>query len=236
MKKINQLLVAGGMLVASSSAQALLIDFQNLATNSELGESAWTVLNTGTNIDISAGPDQGSFAYLDGFYRTPAGLGVCSTGLVMGASSDVATGSQSNICGQSSDDNVNVTPGNVGEELVFTFNGNNSLNTIWVNNNHDSGSLDGKTINVTVGGVTKELLFDDVSHKTGDDFGYLFTLDDVQLGFGTQFGAGDELVLSFGGSSASQFYVSAIDVPEPAIVALLGLGLAGIGFARRTKK
>jgi len=241
MKKFNKILIAGSLLVTASSAQAGLINFQ-AAADGVLGESAWNSINVtsalgdpGPNfvadIDITAGND---FVYFDSTYGQPGGLGVCSK---IGTTSATNPGNKvadtayfndnRNMCDPSSDDNVSVD-----ESLLFTFNEITDVNEIWFNNNHDGDSLDKNTVVLTVDAIDYEVTFS--GSEDSASLGYLFTFD--SLGLSSIFAAGSTLEIAYGGQNASQFYVSAIDVPEPTIVALLGLGLAGIGFARRMKK
>jgi hypothetical protein len=233
MKKSNQLLISAGLLALANSAQATLINFQGLA-DSTVGESAWTSYSTaafGTDIDITANPSD-AYVYFD---SGVAGLGVCSTGLNgTGTVNEEDAFNTDNRCESAADDNIDIS----GEALVFTFNENVDLNSIWLNNNHDGGNLTDNTVLFSVnGGLATSYTLSAAELMAPGTLGYRINFGaDGTTGISSFFSAGDTLSVAFDSSSTGQqFYVSAIDVPEPGPLALLGLGLIGLYAASRKK-
>lgn len=242
MKKCKQILMAAGLVVVAGSAQAVVIDFQVAAVTQ--GESAWNTLNTTTlgyvmpSIDITASP-AGAYAYLDAVSGgNPAGLGVCSTGLEAGETTGAqAFASRVNVCFDSADDNVDLT----AEALHFTFKETSSLQGIWLNNNHDGGNLTGNSVLFSQNGgaaVTYTFAAEDLLAP----FGYGYYVDLSTVFTSTTYAIDEYFTVAYdtangvaGTKPLGQFYVSAIDVPAPAPLALLGLGLIGL-FATSRKK
>lgn len=116
-------------------------------------------------------------------------------------------------CDPGNDDNVTD-----GEYLQFVFSHNVRINGISFNNNHDGGFTGGSS----------SILVDGTSFVTPDSGNVTATMADPFAGAPTS-----SFIVSY---DNTQFYVQSINVPEPAGLALLGLGLLGFGVARRAKR
>lgn len=220
--------------LGSTAARADIIDFVNLTEGAGgLGESAWSTLNiAGSDFNLaitgskSTDDDDFAFAYLDWNH---AGLGVCGDVTSEQYEDATRTGLSSNVCAPGSDDNVTI-----GEMLYFTFDTNVIIERIWFNNTHD----DDRVI------LDPEYIMINGSQEPGPGNGYATgngynSRSDSDVGnFLGPYGAtaGIAFTIGFGDE---QFYVSGMEVravPEPGTLALLGIGLIGMGAARRRRK
>ena len=251
MIKLNKLLSAAALFACAGTAQAVIIDFVDLAENS-LGESAWSKLiipTTDFTLEITGENSNGSaFAYLDYGH---AGLGVCGAVFNDGNGSPKVglqhAGSRANVCNPGSDDNVTT-----GEILSFAFDADVIIEKIWFNNTHDADRTIDASDLVVIEGTPEQgpgngyaptssqyntfANYDsDVDNFLGQYFVNIFstTPRTFSIGFNNQ-----------------QFYVSGLQValspfavgssvetvPVSGVLSLLGLGLFALGFSRRAIK
>lgn len=228
--------MAAGLVLGAQVAGAAVFDFVDLeangsagtpgstasgtyanggAYNGQAGEAAFrgfTWVVDGVSLTVTGTKTDGSdaWAYLDGPWKGPAGLGVCSKNFF----------ASTNECNPGNDDNVNAA-----EILHLNFdNGPEDVSfaqSVFRDADHKkygAGQPDEAIIRVD-GGAWTSLV----------PTGTLWSVQHIDIAF-------QSIDLGFNKDSDQQLYLSSlVTVPAPASVALLGLGLLGMAAVKRRK-
>ena len=201
--------LGAAFLAVPAVSQAAVLDFATYAKGNEHGVINGDAENIGgLNITFHAyDGNNNAFAYFDSSpvsVTNTAGLGVCSVLRGSQLNSD-EYGGGTNECNPGSDDNVTS-----GESVMLTFDFVVDMHSLQFTNGGHKPVLGTDTLLINGG----EYTFDQASaiHFVGQSISF-----------------------AYGGSSANQFYLIGAtgSVPAPAALGFFGLGLAGLGFARR---
>lgn len=226
-KNMKKLLipVVLGALALSTSAQALLVnvDFEEspFATSSNETSIFLSDIGLGVSLTITAftiaNDGAGNISSMTqvtaantGVYTSVSGLGVRSNS-TDGSKLDGGNGSDVN---------------DPDEGLLFSF--SEAVNLTYINFGSFGSSDD---FNLTVDGVT--LMYDVGGLDTNS---YIATTpEDDKFNFSGIWGK-EILIWADGNSDSFRIDDFTVSIPEPSIVALMGLGLFGMGMARRKQK
>ena len=202
--------------LTAQSASATTFDFVAYAVNNEHGATSETFTNEGLSVTASGRDLANSvnyFMYLDDLSGgNPGGLGVCKNG---GAD-----------CNPSEEDSLGPN-----EVLQLVFDAPVLISSITFSN---GGHLDAYSGNFGVA-------TDATPTSSGSFTQYLSAADFNTALLGTRFSFISNATFSGNAGDTNQLYISSItasrqQVPEPATMSLLALGLAGAGFRSKRKK
>ena len=215
MKRLLPILILS---LVSSVAQAALMDFEDFS-DSNTTEGTLTSFTSGIfSVSLTAGSAQGGTDYDPYLDYGNAGVGVCKNSTVS-AWPDSGTGNKCKTPdgskGAAGDDNLQYL-----EFLRLDFGELVSVSDFFFRNAHHN-LLNGDVKFAVDGGN-----FIDYSFSSGLNTSLTLTGTTIDITIGT-------------GSNYTELYLSKLEVqkvPEPSIIALMGLGLAGLGFARRRKQ
>lgn len=226
-----RLTMAAGILAAmagAASASTFVFDFKKEAeATGQIGEAIFSTFTSsdngvyvGPSLDVTATKSgDAAFVYFD---ARNAGMGVCGTPNNFNQVNQYAPGSSANRCDPGSDDGLTTTT----ETLHFTANENLRIESIYINSNHDAGSVFDTVWNI---GGTEYDAADFVSESVSGTGDVRIDIDFLLL-------EGQSMTLA--GVIGPNSYISAIAVaavPVPAGMALMLTGLGGIAALRRRK-